>query len=87
MYTFLPSLPSSFLPPTLSFSSSPSLSPLRNIRSVVPHLLYNDHDSLQSVFNATLLSKEDLIKECLPVTMASILTATAVREGDKDAEQ
>ena len=80
-------MPSSFLPPTFSFSSSPSLSPPRNIRSDVPHLLYNDHDSLQSVSDATLLSKEDLITECLPVIMASILTATAVREGDKDAKQ
>ena len=75
------SLPPSLFPPLL-------FSPLRKYyRSVVPHLLYNDHDSLQSVSNATLLSKEDLIKECLPVTMASILTATAVREGDEDAKQ
>ena len=56
-------------------------------RSVVPHILTADCDSLQSISDATLLSKEDLIKESLPVTMASIFKATAYSDGDKDSKR
>ncbi|XP_019856363.1 PREDICTED: serine-protein kinase ATM [Amphimedon queenslandica] len=56
-------------------------------RSVVPHILATDRDSLQSISDATLLSKEDLIKESLPVTMASILKAMAHSDGDEDSKR
>lgn len=51
---------------------------------MVPHLVnQHDHKSLHTLSVATSLSEEDLVQECLPNIMISILTSYAHRQNQQ----
>ena len=61
-YTFLPSLPSSFLPPIHSFSSSPSLSPLRNVISCTSFTIQWSWFITVSIWCYTIIKKKTSLR-------------------------